>query len=183
MEKERSGLIKQMFYAGIGAIEFSREQLRSARKEVSKALDDFVERGERLAEHEDSIVKAFMVALRPKKRVPTSDEVEVIVPDYDDMTVTQIIDQLKRLSTKELDIVSEYERHNLNRVRVVRQIERELDEARIIPGFDELPVGAIINRLDDLSEQELAAIKEYEKTHRNRVTVLKAIDRRLAEAA
>jgi len=176
-------LIKKMFYAGIGAVEFSREQIRTLRERAGETLDDFVERGERLTEHEDSLAKALMAALRPKKRVPSLDEVEVLIPGYSEMTVTQIIDQLKRMSMKELEIVRDYEHHNLNRVRIVRQIERELDEARILPGYDELPVGAIVRRLDGLSEQDLAALREYEKSHRNRVTILKAIDRRLAEAA
>jgi len=172
-----------MVVAGIGAIEYTREGIAEIRKKMMESIDEFVERGERLSEHEDSLAKAFFAALRLKKRVPSSDEVNVIVPGYDEMTVTEILDQLKRLSMRELDIVRDYEYNNLNRIRIMRQIDRELDEARIIPDYDELPVGAIVERLDHLSQQQLASIKDYEKSHRNRVTILRAIDRRMKQAA
>jgi hypothetical protein len=176
-------LLKKTIIAGIGAIEYSREQMMSLRKQAKETLDEFTERGERLKEHEDSLTKAFFAALRPGKKVPTQDEINVIIPGYEDMTVIEIIDQLKRLSMKQLEFVRQYEFHNFNRIRIIRQIDRELDEARIIPGYDELPVGAVLERLDRLTQQELAAIRDYEKSHRKRVTILRAIDRRLSEAA
>ncbi|RJP19858.1 MAG: hypothetical protein C4520_12290 [Candidatus Abyssobacteria bacterium SURF_5] len=176
-------LIKKTLIAGIGAIEYSREQMTELRKQLRESLDECVKRGERLAEHEDSLLAAFFSAVRPKQKVPTSDEVDVIIPGYDDMTVTEIIDQIKRLSMRQLEIIRTYEYHNFNRIRIIRQIDKELDEARIIPDYDELPVSEIVEHLESLSQQELAAIRDYEKSHRSRVTILRAIDRRLAKAA
>ncbi|MBI4830810.1 MAG: hypothetical protein HY801_04495 [Candidatus Lindowbacteria bacterium] len=84
---------------------------------------------------------------------------------------------------KQLEIIKEYEYHNYNRIRILRQIDKELDEVRIIPDYDNLSVGTALEKLDQLSPQELAALKDYEKGHRNRSTILKAIERRLAKAA
>lgn len=176
-------LLKKFVIGGIGAVEYAREGVGGVREKVRKSLDDFVKRGERLSEHEDSIVRAFLAALKLRERIPSTDEVDAVIPGYEDMTVTEIIDQIKRLSMRQLEIVRNYEYHNFNRIRVIRQIDRELDEARIIPGYDELSVGAIVEKLDGLTQQELASLRDYEKGHRSRVTILRAINRRLTKAA
>ncbi|UCD58103.1 MAG: hypothetical protein JSV16_03020 [Candidatus Hydrogenedentota bacterium] len=178
-----SEILEKVCFAGIGAIEVSREKLSDVRKTLKDSLDDFVRRGEHLNETEDSLAKALLTALRIKPKIPTADDVNNIMPGYEDMTVTEIIDRIKSLSMKDLEIVRGYEYHNLNRIRILRQIDRELDEVRVIPDYDSLSVGAVVERLDDLSLQQLAALKDYEKSHRNRTTVLKAIERRLKKAA
>jgi hypothetical protein len=182
-EMNVSKIFRKVCFAGIGAIEFSREQLSDARKTLKDSLKDFVKRGELLNEREDSLTKAFFAAIQIKGRVPSAKEVNSIIPGYDDLTVTEILDQVKKLTMKQLETISEYESHNFNRIRVIRQIDRELDEVRIIPEYDTLAVPEVLERLDDLNPQELAALKDYEKSHRNRATVIKAIDRRLKKAA
>jgi len=176
-------IVRRACLTGIGAIEFSRDKLSGIRESMGELLDDFVERGERLSEKEDSLTRALLAALRIGSRIPSAADADSIIPDYDEMTVTEIIDQIKRLPMKQLEIIRTYEYHNFNRIRILRQIDRELDEVRIIPDYDDLPVGAVVERLDDLSAQELAALREYEKTHRHRTTILKAIERRLKKAA
>jgi len=176
-------ILKKACLTGIGAIEFSRDKLSGLRESMGELLDDFEERGERLSEREDSLTRALLAALRVRPRIPSTTDANSIIPDYDDLTVTEIIDQIKRLPMKQLETIRTYEYHNFNRIRVLRQIDKELDEVRIIPDYDELPVSVVVERLDDLSPRELAAIKEYEKSHRNRATIIKAIGRRLKEAA
>ncbi|GAB4336279.1 MAG: hypothetical protein Kow0099_09190 [Candidatus Abyssubacteria bacterium] len=175
--------LRKACYAGIGAVEFWREQISNARKTIVESLDDFVKRGKRLDEREDSLTRALLAALQLKKKVPSTSEINSIIPGYDDLTMTEIVDQIKRLPLKELETVREYEVHNFNRVRIIRQIDRELDEARIIPDYDELSVSEAIDRLKKLTPQQLAALKDYEKTHRNRSTIIRAIDSRLEKAA
>lgn len=178
-----SDILKKACIAGIGAIDFSREKLSDLRKTLAESLDDFVDRGEQLNETEDSLIGALLAALQVKPKIPTADEVEAIIPGYEDMKVAEIIDRVKSLSTKDMEIVREYEYHNYNRVRILRQIDKDLDEARIIPDYDDLPVGEVVEQLDELAPQQLAALKDYEKSHRNRKTVLRAIDRGLASPA
>ena len=175
--------IKKACIAGIGAIDFSREKLSDFKDAFEDSLDECVDRGERLNEAEDGLLAALIAALRVSPRIPTSAEVEAIIPSYEDMNVAEIIDLVKSLSTKDLELVRAYEYHNYNRIRILRQIDRELEEASVIPDYDDMPVGEVVDHLDVLSPQQLAALKDYEKGHRNRKTILRAIDRGLAAPA
>ena len=178
-----SDTLKKLCYAGIGAVEFIREKLSEVPDAVKDSFDEFIERGERLTDTEDSLAGALLAALEIKPKVPSAEEVEDIIPGYDDMKATEIIDLIKSLPTKQLEIVRNYEQHNYNRVRILRQINKELDEMRIIPEYDTLSVGAVVEKLHELSPQQLAALKDYEKGHRNRATVLSAINRWLTSPA
>ena len=178
-----TSILKKTLLAGIGAIEFSREKLSGIPDTVKDSLDELVERGERLNDREDSLVGALLAALEIKARIPTADEVDDIIPDYDDLKVNEIVDLLKSLPMKQLETIKAYEFHNYNRLRILRQIDRELDEVRIIPDYDSLAVGEVVERLEDLSPQQLAALRDYEKTHRKRTTILKAIEHGLASPA
>jgi polyhydroxyalkanoate synthesis regulator phasin len=48
-----------------------------------------------------------------------------------------------------------------------------------IPDYDELAAAQITSRLDDLSPAELRKVRDYERRHGNRKTVLSAIERKL----
>ena len=47
------------------------------------------------------------------------------------------------------------------------------------PGYEQLNAKDVIARLSDVDEAELAAVELYEKTSRNRETVVSAVDREL----
>jgi len=179
----KTKFLRKACFAGIGAIEFSREKLSDLRETISDSLDDFVQRGERLNDTEDSLVRALLAALDMEVRVPSSSEVNIIIPGYDDLPAAEIIAQIKSVPMKKLAVVRNYEYHTFNRIRILRQIDKELDEIRIIPDYDSLPVGAVVEELDNLTARELAGLKDYERTHRNRTTIIKAIDRRLKKSA
>lgn len=178
-----SDILKKLCIGGIGAIDFSREKLAELRDTVEDSLDEFMDRGERLNEAEDGLVGALMAALQVKPKIPTAEEIDDIIPGYEDMKVSEVIDSVKSVSMKNLKAVKEYENHNYNRVRILRQIDKELDEGRIIPDYDDLPVGAVVEQLEGLEPQQLAAIKDYEKNYRNRKTIIRAIDNWLASPA
>lgn len=46
-------------------------------------------------------------------------------------------------------------------------------------GYDEMNVGDIAKKLDGLSEDELKKVREYEKRHKNRDTLVEQIDRKI----
>jgi hypothetical protein len=52
-----------------------------------------------------------------------------------------------------------------------------------IEGYDELNVGEIVERLDNLSAEELQRVRAYEQRNKNRDTLLKQIDRRINAAS
>jgi uncharacterized protein (DUF433 family) len=52
-----------------------------------------------------------------------------------------------------------------------------------IEGYDEMNVSEIVERLDNLSAEELQAARTYEKQNKNRDTLLEQIDRRIKAAS
>jgi hypothetical protein len=49
-----------------------------------------------------------------------------------------------------------------------------------IAGYDDLTADQVVARLDGLSAAPLASVRDHERAHRNRKTVLRAIERALA---
>lgn len=48
-------------------------------------------------------------------------------------------------------------------------------EELAIPDYDNLSASQVVPRLDDLAEEELRAVQEYERAHRGRMTILSRI--------
>ena len=70
------------------------------------------------------------------------------------------------------------------RAGVMREVDRARRAAGIggafpITGYDDLAAAEIISRLDDLTPAELRKVRDYERRHGNRKTVLAAADRKL----
>ena len=60
--------------------------------------------------------------------------------------------------------------------------QRTMTEVQI-EGYDELNVGEAVERLDNLSAEELQRVRAYEQRNKNRVTLLRQIDRRINTAS
>ena len=54
--------------------------------------------------------------------------------------------------------------------------QRAQAEALPVPDYDELSASQVVERLDGLSRDDLAAVRAYEKAHRGRRTILFKID-------
>src|SRR5215204_3148838 len=52
-------------------------------------------------------------------------------------------------------------------------------ETELIEDYDELNVGEVVARLENLSDEELQRIREYERRNKNRESLIVEIDRRL----
>jgi polyhydroxyalkanoate synthesis regulator phasin len=78
----------------------------------------------------------------------------------------------------------------LGRQRVAREVDRARRAAGLggkadgdafpIAGYDDLTAGQITTRLEGLSPAELRKVRDYERKHGNRKTVLNAVERRLS---
>ncbi len=75
------------------------------------------------------------------------------------------------------------------RVEPVDRLVRGADRARRtvgvgptfpIVGYDDLTAGKVVARIDELSPPQLRAVRDYERRHANRKTVLVALERALA---
>ncbi len=66
----------------------------------------------------------------------------------------------------------------------LKVVENEITEGGFpVSGYDELNVEEVGKALDNLSAQELQEVREYEKSNKNRETVVGQIDRKLKPAS
>ena len=109
-------------------------------------------------------------------------EMDVIIreplPRYEQMTAKEVVSQLDGLSIEELRAVREYEVAHENRVTVLREVDNRL-QAMPIARYDQLTIQEIEPLLSTLSVAELNYLAQYEATHENRVTLLRAIETEL----
>ena len=99
------------------------------------------------------------------------------IENYDELTVDEIAGQLGSLSAEELETVRGYEKLNKDRETLLYEIERALSFP--IEGYDELSVGEISERLDDLSEEDLKRVRDYERRNKDRDTLVEQLERKI----
>ena len=61
----------------------------------------------------------------------------------------------------------------------LRLVETEVNGGFPIANYDELNVGEIAERIDDLTAAEIREVREYEKRNKNRETLIEQLDRKL----
>nr|MDQ3569273.1 hypothetical protein [Actinomycetota bacterium] len=114
------------------------------------------------------------------------------IEDYDRLTAEQIVAVLDDLEDDELDLVADYEEQHRNRAQVLNAIDdlfedepappgqaataRAADDDLPIEDYDRLTAEQIVAVLDDLEDDALDLVAEYEEQHRNRAQILDAID-------
>ncbi|MGH2543187.1 MAG: hypothetical protein ACRDIB_10330, partial [Ardenticatenaceae bacterium] len=115
-------------------------------------------------------------------------------------TVDEVMNALAGLDEMQLRTVRAYEVNHKNRVTVLRAIDEQLaqkDELHAaatsaktmgvngmgtpIANYDELNAQEVESALEGLDLAQLGAVRAYELSHKNRVTVLRAIDQKLGQ--
>lgn len=76
-------------------------------------------------------------------------------------------------------------RRGAQHVSNTEEAKRARSEAQAPPieGYDDLNVGEARERLQDLSDEEVRQVRDYEKQHKNRKTLVRAFERRLKDPA
>jgi poly(hydroxyalkanoate) granule-associated protein len=187
-----------------------REELVEGREQVADARFDLTSRRDQLLETLNIPSQTAVLELntqvarlaaqidelrgtlrRREAQVPTE-----LLPGYEKLNADTIIDRLPKLEEPALLAVRAYEQQHANRVTVLRAVERALVEHQAargalgepaahttvepLPRYDELRAEEIVERLGDLGATELLHVRTYEQEHQARVTVLRAIEERLA---
>jgi ferritin-like metal-binding protein YciE len=106
---------------------------------------------------------------------------DVPIARYDKLTADEIIGRLPELSQSELTKVDAYERANENRTTVLSRISTLRGEEPWT-GYDELTAAAVVAALADADEDRAGQVRAYERSHKNRASVLKAAERELTTA-
>ena len=138
----------------------------------------------------------------PEPLALTPGEEEFPIEDYDRRSVREILARLDDLSDEELDLVAEREEAGRNRAVILNAIDaqfEELDEeppleeppapppraADDVPieGYDDLRVNEILPFLPTLDLDEVQALRQREEQGKNRPTLIRRLDDRIAELA
>lgn len=104
------------------------------------------------------------------------------IEHYDDLSASEITARLDNQSADELRRLKAHEERTLGRKTILRKIEEQLEpggENLPIEGYENMRADELTDHLDHLGAEELEAVKEHERRHRNRKTVLEAVDRQL----
>ena len=125
----------------------------------------------------DAVVRS-QVPLRSRP-VLTKDDLPIA--NYDTLTAEEITKRLKGLTQEELLQVQAYESTNENRKTILDRID-DLEGDEPWPGYDEQTVAEINKVLTDASPTVVATVRDYERGHKNRASVLKTTERELQNA-
>lgn len=137
---------------------------------LQEALDDAVQRGRMTSDDAEALLQSLVAAGRRQTDDLRSD-------------VEQLIERSRDVATDAGRRARERTTQGTN--RVLREMDRArrvagLGSAFPITGYDDLRADEITSRLDELSAPELRRVRDYERRHGNRKTVLSAVERRLS---
>jgi ferritin-like metal-binding protein YciE len=114
----------------------------------------------------------------PEERSVTSAD-ELALNGYDDLTAEEIVGRLNGLSQEDLRAIEQYETKNANRATILRKLE-SLRTQEPWPGYDGLTVAEIRSELQHAPKGRLAKVREYERAHKNRTSVIDLTERETA---
>ncbi len=125
----------------------------------------------------DAVVRA---QVRVQSR-PVLAKEDLPIANYDDLNADEITKRLKGLSQDELAQVRAYEAAKENRKTILDRIE-SLQGEEPWPGYDDQTVAEINKALTNGSPEIAARVRDYERSHKNRSSVLKNTERELQNA-
>jgi len=157
----------------IGAVDAVRETAEEV-KETARDVGDSAKRATREARKIPGVTQA-----EGEVKGALASEEDLAISGYDDLTAEDIVAKLPQLSQIDLAKVDAYERKNQDRVTVLDKIG-SLRGDEPWPGYDELTVNDIQAALREADQDRVEKVRAYEATHKNRSSVLKATERKLA---
>ena len=110
-----------------------------------------------------------------------ASETDLAVARYDKLTADEITAKLPELSQIDLAKIDSYERKHQNRATVLSRIT-SLRGDEPWAGYDELTADEVQAVLSEGDDELAKRVRTYERSHKNRATVLKAAERELATA-
>ena len=125
----------------------------------------------------DAVVRAQV----PIRQRPVLTKDDLPINNYDNLTADEITKKLKGLTQEELQQVQAYESANQNRKTILERIE-DLEGDEPWPGYDDQTVAEINKVINDATPSIVEAVRDYERSHKNRQSILKNTDKELQNA-
>jgi ferritin-like metal-binding protein YciE len=110
-----------------------------------------------------------------------ASEQDLPVARYDSLTAADVVEKLTGLSQIDLAKVDAYERKNQNRSTVLGRTSALRGEEPW-PGYDELNASEVTAVLGEGDEDRARRARAYERSHKNRHTVIQATERETSNA-
>ncbi len=158
-----------------GAADAVREVSSAAKQTTGKAVSS-AKRTSRQARRVPGVAQA-----EGQIKGAVASEEDLPIKNYDSLTAEEIITKLSDLSQIDLAKVDSYERKNDNRTTITSRIT-SLRGDEPWAGYDELTAADVIAALDEGDDDRVQQVRTYERAHKNRVSVINAAERELANA-
>jgi ferritin-like metal-binding protein YciE len=110
-----------------------------------------------------------------------ASEQDLPIARYDSLTAADVLEKLSGLSQIDLAKVNAYERKNQNRSTVLGRTSALRGEEPW-PGYDELNAGEVNAVLGEGDEDRAKRARAYERSHKNRHTVIQMTERETSNA-
>jgi ferritin-like metal-binding protein YciE len=111
----------------------------------------------------------------------TASTEDLPIARYNALNAEEIAGRLSELSQVDLAKVAAYERRSENRATVLERVS-SLQGEEPWTGYDEQSVEQVRSALRDADESRVARVRQYERAHKNRSSVLEATEREAATA-
>src|SRR3954453_2265566 len=110
-----------------------------------------------------------------------ASEDDLAIDRYDQLSADEIVRRLPEVSQVDLAKIDAYERRNRNRSTVLDRVD-SLRGDEPWPGYDELNASDVVSALSDATDERLESVRTYERSHKDRATVLNAAGRQVTHA-
>jgi len=110
-----------------------------------------------------------------------ASEGDLAIARYDSLTADDVVGKLAGLSQIDLAKVDAYERKNQNRTTVLSRIT-SLRGDEPWAGYDELTAAEVQAVLSEGDDERIKKVRSYERSHKNRASVLTAAEREHSNA-
>jgi len=154
----------------------TKQSTRSTARDTKQAARGAAQRATRQARRVPGAAQAEGAA----KGAVASEE-DLPIAGYDSLTAEEIVTRLRELSQVDLAKVEVYERKTDDRSTVLERID-SLRGDEPWPGYDDMTAEEIVERLRDGDDELAARVRDYERAHKDRATVLRAAQREVANA-
>ena len=158
-----------------GAADAARDAVEET-KEAARSAGDSAKSTARRARRVPGVAQAEGAA----KGAVASEE-DLAIPGYDSLNADEIIERLSGLSQIDLAKIDAYERREIGRKTILERIS-SLRGDEPWPGYDDMNAQDVVERLRDADDALASSVRQYERAHKGRTTVLRAAERERTHA-
>lgn len=104
------------------------------------------------------------------------------IENYDAKSAREILEEMNSLGRQEVRRVKEYEENNAQRKTILQKAEHMLEPKKEpVDAYNELNAKDLTKKINRMAPGKLRQLKSYEREHKNRKTVIEAIERKLKQ--